>query len=728
MLHAHVHGPQTLPRTVALAVVAALALAACSDPVWEVPKAPEPPADWMRVARIAGAALDVEDDESEWVGILDEAVRRHVSVIEADSSLSDYQDDARFARELGMMRRFAQLAHDRNLKVVWYFPSLEVITPGGETAQHSMYKDHPDWVQLGLDEALCDASLQPAGYAPNVFYGSKAFWVDPGAESAWMCHLGPWRQVFLSRVQAIAGTGLDGLWLDVPLFNDIVGRWACNHERDQQKFRADTGLDFPKPVCREAGEPPNFDPEDPVFRTWVQWRHHEIDTFLKEVHQRARSIAPDFQLVVETVTMDYNAALFEGLDGAFAGPLDGYLHVWEVDVLSDTNAMINGLPNDWSSLLAMYEFGRGADAGRAAWAFTYGDGPDDAEAVMMTAVTAQVNPYELKSPEMTSTVGQEYRGRVFGWIAENQDDLFRSQSAARVAVLHSSASRDALDMLCASDWDGLGACGVSLFDTWTRADEAQAWWTDDPDDSVRNSRYLAEYRGVVKVLSRAHVPFDVLPARLLTGAQAAAYDVLVAPNLAALSDAEAAVVEAFAKAGGTVVFTGAWGLGVMDEDGLARATPAFDLAFGTLAVGFPKEVAWGQGKAVALAGAPGREALLDDASPLAGELSWVVGDSAAPVVRAEGGDAVHLDAYRRDDRILVHALNTAGADGQFSIVQQSFRLGIRVGDRAVRRVTLTSARDPGPREVPHTVDGGWVDLDLALDVHAMVIVELGTAP
>jgi hypothetical protein len=179
-----------------------------------------------------------------------------------------------------------------------------------------------------------------------------------------MCHLSPWRQVYLDRVRRIAATGVDGLWLDVPLFNDIVGRWACHHERDRQKFEQDTERPYPRPICRAEGEPPVLDPTDPSFRVWVQWRHHEIDAFLKEVHAAARSVMPDFQLVVETVTMDYNAATLEGLDGSFAGPLPGFSHVWEVDVLSDSHGMRFGRPNDWYSLLAMYEFGRGADAGR----------------------------------------------------------------------------------------------------------------------------------------------------------------------------------------------------------------------------------------------------------------------------------------------------------------------------------------------------------------------------
>ena len=714
-----------MSRGLPVSLVLLAATAGCSTPVWEVPRADPPPADWVRVARVAGAPLDVEDDEAEWTAWLDRAVRAHVIVVAADSSLSAYPDYDRFQRELDLMRRFTTLAHDRNLKVLWYFPSLEVITPDGETLDHSMFKDHPDWVQLGLDETPCDASMTPKGYSPNVFYGSKAFWVDPGAESAWMCHLSPWRDVYLDRVKRIAETGVDGLWLDVPLFNDIVGRWACHHERDRRKFEADTGRPYPRPICRAEGEPPVLDPTDPSFRVWVQWRHREIDAFLKEVHGAARSVMPDFQLVVETVTMDYNAAMLEGLDGAFAGPLEGFSHVWEVDVLSDSHGMRFGRLNDWYSLLAMYEFGRGADAGRGAWAFTYGLLPDDAEAVMMTAAASQVNPYELKVPEMTSTVGWDYRERVFGWLKDHQDDLYRSRSAARVAILHSSSSRDSLDSLCLSDWEDTGACGVSLFDRWDRPEGVPAWWTDDADDSVQNSLYLSEYRGLVRLLSEIHVPFDVRPSRLLDAAQASAYDVLVAPNLLALSDGEAGVLRAFVEEGGTLVLTGDQGRpGSQDEHGLPRPQPVLPAPTGNPGIGQPVRDALGAGHLVFLAGSPGRDVLTQASSAAARreEMATLLARHAGPTVRTEASADLHLDLYRTDRGWALHVLRMGGGDGEYSITRASAPVEVFVGDETVRQVLRTSARDPVPVEIPFQAREGWVRFQADVDIHALFLV------
>ena len=92
-----------------------------------------------------------------------------------------------------------------------------------------MYKDHPDWVQYDM-----------AG-AANVFYGSVVFWVPPGAESAWMCPNSGYRDYIYARVAQIAATGVDGLWMDVPLLNDIVLQWTDTNPAAVAAFLADTG-------------------------------------------------------------------------------------------------------------------------------------------------------------------------------------------------------------------------------------------------------------------------------------------------------------------------------------------------------------------------------------------------------------------------------------------------------------------------------------------------------
>ena len=678
-------------------------------------EAPPPPEDWPTVARLAGLTVSVGQASGEIGDLLNELVKQGVTVVEADSRLSEYLTDEDFENEVRLMSRVAGLTRARNLKVVWYGTSLEVVSIGGEIGE-SMAKDHPDWLQLSWNGT------------PNLFYGSKVLWNEPGDESAWMSPRSGYREYFFSRLEKIAASGIDGFWLDVALYNDVAGRWASYNPADIAQFEADTGLFMPKP-----DEQGRFDLADPIARAWIWWRHVEIDRFLTAARERVLAVNPDFKLIVETVTMDYNAATLEGLDGAMQGPLDNFHHVWEVDVLSDDSAMARGQVDDFYNLIAMYKFGRGADQGRGAWALSYGQNPDDAEVVMASCFTAGVNPYELKVPEMTSTVGVDYRTRMFKWLEANEDLVFRSESKARVALLHSSASRAVVDNCILT-----GTCDVSLFTTSNNPEPGKPWWTTSEGDSVRESFYVAEYRGMVKALVQLHVPFDLLPSRLLRAVDAARYDVIIAPALEAVSDAEVAVLRNFAEAGGELLFTHAWP-GLAKEDGTLRTASAFADVLPP-----PPEPA--------VDGDEPLECLPPEAQPCneqplgKGTVRFCPGKLGKQVLR--DGDAAALDEVaaftRRADSLLtttapptvyaevkqlgakqvVQFVNFSGADGSFAIEPKTFEVRLNVGSRAVTAVTTTSARG-GDGSVDFQKVGDEVVFEVTVDVHRLVVIELG---
>ena len=191
---------------------------------------------WGKAVRVVGSALFVGMEPQEIDQVLSDMISQNVSVIEADSNLSNYLTEAQFKQELAFMSEFTTAAHAWGLKVVWYYPSLEVITPNGNNLPNTMYKDHPDWVQLGLNGT------------PNVFYGGsgQAFWVEKDAESAWMSPSSPYRDYFIDRVLKIVSTGIDGLWIDIPLFADFRSRkWSDFSPSAVAKFQTDTGLSAP---------------------------------------------------------------------------------------------------------------------------------------------------------------------------------------------------------------------------------------------------------------------------------------------------------------------------------------------------------------------------------------------------------------------------------------------------------------------------------------------------
>jgi hypothetical protein len=123
---------------------------------------------------------------------------------------------------------------------------------------------------------------------------------------------------------------------------------------------------------------------------------------------------------------------------------------------------------------------------------------------------------------MATTVGADYRTRMFAWIKQQQQRLFASASAAKVAVYYSPATRDYLDR----------AAGSGLFASIRNKDSF--WWASERSESVHSLIYMAEYRGITKWLLHNHIPFDIIVSP--DAAELARYRTVIAPGLAAISD------------------------------------------------------------------------------------------------------------------------------------------------------------------------------------------------
>src|SRR5262249_20338426 len=329
---------------------------------------------WSRHALLANSAGLAEDPTVEEMEELLRSLReQHVTVVETDTKLSDWLNEDEFAAMLGMVTQWNRMCHGAGLKVVWYYPSLEVISPGGQYGP-SFYKAYPEWAQLSIKGE------------PNYFFGGVVFWVEAGNESVWLSRNGPWREYYLARVKRIAATGADGIWPDVPIYFSGTAEWCDTSPWARAAFKADTGLEIPD------GE----DWTDPHWRRWIEWRHRNLNQFLLDIAAAGRSVNPEFETFVETVTCDYQDATRIGLDGAYLRLPDGITHVWEVDAISDSTAMRNAREDDYICQISMYKYCRAASGKKPAWAFDYGLQEDDAVQVMAEVLAAGCNPYEVK--------------------------------------------------------------------------------------------------------------------------------------------------------------------------------------------------------------------------------------------------------------------------------------------------------------------------------------------
>ena len=483
---------------------------------------PAPGPAWLRDARVAGFEAFVGQSPRDLKFILDKMADEHVSVVEVDPELSAYLTPKEFHAQVDLLHLIAQGCHMRGMRVVAYYPTLEVLTKDADKTPHTMHKDHPDWIQVSINGK------------PNVFVGGggRVFWVAPGEESAWMCPTSGYVDYFNDRVATLAKTDLDGVWGDVPLFSDIVGVWPCVNPTCNALFKKDSGHAPPKDV--------NWN--DPVFRRWVEWRHGVMWGFEQAIYHAAKKVRPDFEVIIETVTMDYNASTLQGLDGASRD--DGHVYrVWEVDAVSDATGMRHADHDDWVSMAVMMRHGRFASHPRPSWIFTYGLKDDDAEHVMALAIVAGNNPYESKIPVMNTSTGHEYRKRMFAWLEQNVA-IYRAEPATNTALLFSSASRDFLDQ----------NVGVRLYTSFNPQDKL--WWSTRAQDSAKALDYVGDYRGSFKILMHAHIPHDIITEPHVSAEMLARYNLLVLPSIIALSDEVVGHLVHFVDAGGVLVVSG----------------------------------------------------------------------------------------------------------------------------------------------------------------------------
>ena len=527
----------------AAAVIAAGCRNVGDVPCTEVVDGPRnlPKEDWARHARIGGLEVFAEADNCQLGAGLAAFAAQGCTVVELDSELSFYLTEEQFEAQLDVLERAATIAHSHNMRAVAYFPSLDLLTPNAEETEHTAAKDHPEWIQRDIHGE------------PNVFIGGggRVFWVEEGTESAWMCPTSGYVDYFLDRVRRLAATSLDGLWPDVPLLSDIAVEWTCTNDTCGARFKEDTGMTIPSEV----------DWEDAAFRRWVHWRHGIIQEFLTSILAAAREVDPNFEVVVETVTMDYNGCTIQGLDGA--SHMDGeLLRVWEVDAVSDSTAMRHASADDWLAMAIMMRHGHGCSWPNPSWTFSYGREGDDSALVQGLALATGNGSFELKIPEMTTSVGPDPRKRVFDWFAKHTD-LNSAKTDRPVGVIYSGPSRDYTDR----------NVGVGLYTSLNPDDEL--WWSDAASELSQAMPYGADYRGACKALILQGAPYEVVIApRLTDAAGLKRYSVLILTSASALSDAQMDALNAWIEAGGTLLMTGP-DTGLYDEQGGRRSGPAF---------------------------------------------------------------------------------------------------------------------------------------------------------
>jgi glycosyl hydrolase family 10 len=472
--------------------------------------------NWTNYVRIGGYALD----EQKAKAIVQQARESDVFGIEVDNDIPGrYESFLDPTEKLKAIRAIASEAHKAGNHAFVYIAGTECITSNADKTSHTMAKDHPDWLQR-----------KKTG-EPAVFGGGSAFWIHPGDEDVWISPFATeWRKIYMERVRQIAGTGIDGIYIDIPYwmthFDGWEDTWASFDDYTVEAFKQQTGLDAKTDV--KVG-----DFGDANFRRWVDFRIQAITDFLKEIDKTAKSVNPEIKTIPEIYPGIEREAVVVGSDVYNIYPVvDAIAHEYEFG--GGDHMASSRKPLDWFLYqVGMHSF-RAFAEGKATWILNYSwDGDkkvDKREAMMnlaMSQVMAGANFWDAPGHVMAGSNDMETRKKIFSWIHAHEKTFYAPRSPIDpVGVYFSPKTRD------------------------YGADE-----------------FIQSYRGVLILLMQAHREFQIVTPRTLAAFRG---KTLVLPDVRVLDDHERKLLREYIAGGKKLAITGTDATQLDDSPGVMR--------------------------------------------------------------------------------------------------------------------------------------------------------------
>jgi hypothetical protein len=474
---------------------------------------------WTHYVRIAGHSLHGNDAAR----IVAESTRSNVFGIEVDNDIPGrYESFLDPTSKLVAIRKAAEAAHAAGNRSFVYIAGLECITANAANTPHSMFKDHPAWVQRKKDGK------------PAMFGGRTAFWIRKGDEDVWVSPFPPdWRERYMRLVRQIAETGIDGVYVDIPYwmthFEGWEKTWASFDDYTVDAFRRETGLDARRDM--RLG-----DVSDAHFRRWIDFRIRAITEFVKEIHVNVKAGNPQCITIPEIYPGIEETVPRVGADVYELYPLvDTIAH--EYQGMGDSMAASKS-PFEWfDQMIGMFAF-RSFAGDKPSWMLNYSwDGekgvsiPEAMQTLFAAQLTAGANSWDAKGHVMLESNDLATRTRVFAWIRAHEHVFYDvRQPVDPVGVYFSPQTRNYF-----------------------------------PEESIR------AFKGTMNLLLMSHREFQIVTPRTLS---AFAGRLLILPDTRCLGDDEAATLHSQASRG---VYLYATGLtGSLQADGSQRATNALE--------------------------------------------------------------------------------------------------------------------------------------------------------
>ena len=458
--------------------------------------------DWTHYVRIGAYGLKGGDAAE----IVAKAQRDGVFGIEVDNDIEGrYESFLDPTEKLKAIKAVAEKAHAAKNYAFVYVAGTECITADADKTPHSLAKDHPDWLQRKITGE------------PAIFGGGSAFWIKKGDEDVWVSPYAPaWRKIYMEHIRQIAGTGIDGIYVDIPYwmthFEGWENTWASFDNYTVEAFRKQTGLDAKKDL--KLG-----DFADPNFRKWVDFRIQTFTDFMAEIGQNAKSVNPEIKIIPEIYPGIEKEAVRVGADVYSLYPVvDVIAHEYEFG--EGDHMAVARKPLDWFNYqVGMHSF-RAFAQGKATWILNYSwdgykkIGPrEPMKNLAMSQIMDGANFWDAPGHSMAGSNDYATRREIFSWIKAHQNTFYQPRTPiSPVGVYFSPKTRD--------------------------------YFADE---------FLTSYRGILILLMQKHLEFQVVTPRTLADFQG---KTLVLPDVRVLDDEEKSLLRKYVDGGRTLVVTG----------------------------------------------------------------------------------------------------------------------------------------------------------------------------
>lgn len=381
----------------------------------------------------------------------------------------------------------------------------------------AMGEAHPDWRQIREDGTPVD----------RVY--------DTGTD---FCVNSPWREWCFQVLRDLAAYPIDGIFYDGPIFRQDT--CYCRHCR--AKFRQRYGRDLPSKKSRHGRD----------FKDLLEFQAASLADYLRDSRQALKSINPELVLYMNG-----------GLRGAnWATGRFNRVLVAEQDLLGAEGGFISGdltrvplwKPGLTARLLETQAGGKPrvifCASSHKPWTFSllpaaelrllYADSIANGANVWFSSTA-----FEFDQPEM------ETLAEMNAYLKRAAAYYTGTRSEARVAVVWSDTT--------ANFYAGAGAQMIDIDQVAGRSEAGNL---------------EAEFTGISETLLRSHTPFDVIDDQALASEPLERHQAIFLPNVACMSDAVAARLREYVRAGGRIFAT--FETSAFDDTGTRR--PDFALA------------------------------------------------------------------------------------------------------------------------------------------------------